>query len=356
MRCTDKKEYMTDRQRLRARERRKRRINSGLFIVLLLCLLVIAGLLLYEFVFRSHELALSDPFELSAAASDLQADVSPEGRALPFTDGLCVTAGDVTYEGESVQYAEAAALMDLSSHEVLYAKNVHEQLYPASLTKIMTALVAIKYGNLDDVITVDEGALDIDAESSVCYLQLGDQYTLRQLIYGLLIASGNDAGNAIAYHVGGSIEGFVELMNEEATRLGATNTHFANAHGLQDENHYTTAYDIYLIFNEAIKQDVFADAISKSSYVVTYTASDGEQYERTWTATSYYFTGEATAPEGVTVFGGKTGTTDEAGACLSLLSKDAYGNSYFSIIMKSDTKEDLYEEMNGLLGIIGERA
>lgn len=353
MRCTDNKE-MTRYQR-RILEQKRRRKKTMILVVILIILMMLVGFLLYEFIFRSHEITFEDPYNISNISYGVRDGIQSEGRAIPFTDGLCVTAGNVDFEGENLEYAEAGAIMDLSNQKVLYAKNIHEQLYPASLTKIMTALVALKYGNLDDTIIIDENALDIDPESSVCYLEYGDEFTLRQLLYGLLIASGNDAGNAIAYHVGGSIENFVQLMNQEAYELGATNTHFSNAHGLQDESHYTTAYDIYLIFNEALKYDVFQDAINQTSYTVTYKKSDGEQYERTWFATSYYFTGEATAPADVTVFGGKTGTTDEAGACLSLLSKDAYGNSYFSIIMKSDTKEDLYSEMNDLLSIINKK-
>ncbi|MDO4345518.1 MAG: serine hydrolase [Eubacteriales bacterium] len=354
MRCTD--DNQTTNSEIRRRSARKQQQTiSILVLILLLCVLALAGLLLYKYVFRSHEIELRNPYEISDASVGVWDEVKVNGRAVPFTDGLCVTAGDVAAEGVALDYAEAGALMDLSDTEVLFAKNVHEQLYPASLTKIMTALVALKYGNLEDTILIDDVALDIDPDSSVCYLQYGDEYTLRQLIYGLLIASGNDAGNAIAYHVGGSIENFVEMMNQEAYEIGATNTHFSNAHGLQDENHYTTPYDIYLIFQEALKYDVFTDAISKQSYIVTYTDAEGEQYERTWTATSYYFTGEATAPADVYVFGGKTGTTDEAGACLALLTKDPYGNSYFSIIMKSDTKEDLYDEMNELLSIINKK-
>ncbi len=353
MRCTDNREM--SRYQKRILEQKKRRTRLWIFSLLLIFLLALVGILLYEFVFRSHEIAFDDPYDISSTVFGVRDGIQADGRAAPFTDGICVTAGDVEFEGVTLEYAEAGAIMDLSSQTVLYAKNVHEQLYPASLTKIMTALVALKYGNLDDTVFIDENALDIDPESSVCYLEYGDEFTLRQLIYGLLIASGNDAGNAIAYHVGGSIEHFVELMNQEAYALGATNTHFSNAHGLQDESHYTTPYDIYLMFQEAMKYDVFADAINQVSYTVTYVKSDGEQYERTWYATSYYFTGEATAPEDVTVYGGKTGTTDEAGACLSLLSKDAYGNSYFSIIMKSDTKDDLYSEMNDLLSIINKK-
>ena len=352
MRCTDRP---LTRQEIRNRRRRRERRKMMVCMLLLLIILSIVASIIYLIFFRSHEIKFEDPYQIEDSTYGVLSSLSQEQRAIPFTDGLCVTAGDVSFDGVSVQYCEAGAILDLSEQNVLYAKNIHEQLYPASLTKIMTALVALKYGNLDDVVTIDEAMLDIDPESSVCYLQLGDQYTLKQLLYGLLIASGNDAANAIAYHVAGSLEDFVYLMNQEAAALGATKTNFMNPHGLQDENHYTTPYDIYLMFNEALKYDTFADAINQSSYIVTYQAADGEFYERTWFATSYYFTGEAIPPEDVLVFGGKTGTTDEAGACLALLSKDPYGNSYFSIIMKADTKSDLYDEMNELLSIINKK-
>lgn len=351
MRCTDKS--TKERRNTRRRQRKAQQLNAGLTLILIVCLLALTGMLLYRFVFRSHELKMTNPYDITSNSYGVLSGFSSGvGRAEPFTSDLCVTAGDVSAPGVNIQYATAGALMNLTNDTVLYAKNVHERLYPASLTKIMTALVALKYGNLDDEIVIDEVALDIDPDSSVCYLALGDKYTLRQLLYGLLIASGNDAGNAIAQHVGGSIDNFVAMMNQEAYEIGATNTHFTNAHGLQDENHYTTPYDVYLMFHEAIKYDVFTDAINKQSYTVTYHDVMGDQYERTWFATSYYFTGEAVAPNGVTVFGGKTGTTDEAGACLSLLVKDDYGNSYFGIIMQSDNKEDLYAEMNMMLSMI----
>ncbi|MDO4522871.1 MAG: serine hydrolase [Eubacteriales bacterium] len=357
MRCTDNAvNQPLTRAQLRLQKRRRRQRRNALLASCLFCLLLAVGSMLYYFIFRSHEISFEDPYDINHEIYGvLNLPSMTSGRAEPFTADLCVTADDVNFDGISLSYAEAGALMDLSEHKVLFASNIHERLYPASLTKIMTALIALKYGNLDDVITVDEIALDIDPESSVAYLEYGDQYTLRQLIYGLLIASGNDAGNAIAYHVGGSIENFVSMMNSEAYAIGATNTHFTNAHGLQDESHYTTPYDIYLMFREAMQYDVFADAINQQVYVVTYTAADGEQYERTWTSTSHYFTGEAVPPENITVFGGKTGTTDEAGACLSLLSKDVYGNSYFSVIMDAQTKDDLYEEMNELLSIINKK-
>ena len=347
MRCTDRDKARA----MRLRERKRQRIKAILMLILIICLAIFAGLMIYKIFFADHELAITNPYNIGDSRYGVMSETAEEARAESFAANLCVTAGDVSAQGVSLQNAYAGAMLDLNDDTVLYATNVHEKLYPASLTKIMTALVALKYGNLDDEITIDEIALDIDAQSSVCYLQLGDVYTLKQLIYGLLIASGNDAGNAIANHVGGSIENFVSMMNEEAQKLGATNTHFTNAHGLQDEEHYTTVYDVYLMFNEAMKYDVFMDAINKESYVATYTDAAGDQYERTWSATNYYFQGLTTAPEGVNVYGGKTGTTDEAGACLSLLSKDDYGNTFLGIIMKADTKDDLYDDMNELLAL-----
>ena len=354
MKCTDRQSGARARRR---QEKKRQQMLAAAMLLAILCVVALIGLIGYLLFFRSHELELTNPYDISSQKYGVlqDADVAVSLRAEPFTKDLCVTAADVSFDSVQTESASAAAIMDLNEHKVLYAKNIHERLYPASLTKIMTALVAIKYGNLDDSIFVDEIALDIDPESSVCYLQYGDEYTLRQLIYGLLIASGNDAGNAIAAHVGGSIEGFVDMMNQEAALIGATNTHFTNAHGLQDENHYTTAYDTYLIFQEALKYDVFNDAINQKAYTVTYKDIEGDLYERTWFATNYYFTGESMPPNGVTVFGGKTGTTDEAGACLALLSKDDYGNSYFSIVMDSDTKENLYLQMNDLLSIINKK-
>ena len=352
MKCTSNKQ-LTPRE-LRHQQQNRQTMKSVItFSVLLVILLVILGFLAYFFLIKGQKDAeLVMPFDRNQVTLGLQRE---EGQttnyAAPFTQDLCVTGADVPMEGLNLT-SKGAGLFDLTNHQVMYSKDVHERLYPASLTKIMTALVALKYGNLDDVITVDESALDIDPESSVCYLQLGDKYTLRQLLYGLLIASGNDASVAIGEHVGGSVEEFVQMMNQEAYDIGATNTHFTNPHGLQDQEHYTTIYDVYLMFQEALKYDDFCDIINQKSYVAKFKLADDTEVERVWDATNHYFMKLAQAPEGVTVFGGKTGTTDEAGACLALMSKDPYGNPFISIIMGAETKDQLYIEMNDLLSKI----
>ena len=170
----------------------------------------------------------------------------------------------------------------------------------------------------------------------------------------MLIASGNDAAMMIAEHIGGSVDNFIAMMNEEAAALGATGTHFTNPHGLTDPNHYTTVYDIYLMLNAALKYDVFQDIISRKNYYAEYSRIDGSPVAVTWESTNYYYTNAAELPDGVTISGGKTGTTEDAGACLAIVAKDLYGNPYISVILHSESKETLYPEMNQLLSLIGD--
>ena len=248
--------------------------------------------------------------------------------------------------------ALSAGLFDLTKEEIVYAKDVFTTRSPASLTKIMTCLTALKYGNPDDIVTVTDTALDIEYGSSVCDIKPGDRISLKQLLYGLIVASGNDAAMMIAEHVGGSVDNFVYLMNQEAQVLGATRTQFTNPHGLTDSEHYTCVYDLYLMFREAMKYDLFMDMISRKNYYAEYTREDGSAVAVTWESTNHYFTGEAQLPDNVIIYGGKTGTTEDAGACLFLLVKDLYGNPFIAGLMHSADKDVLYTEMNGMLSLV----
>ena len=180
-----------------------------------------------------------------------------DGRAPGFAAGLAVPkeGDDSPGEGEAALSARAAGVLSLDGGTALYQQALTERMNPASTTKVMTAIVALKYGNLSDLVTVPEEAVITESGSSMAGVVPGDQMSLEDLLYGLMIPSGNDAANAIAVHVGGSIEGFVSMMNQEAARLGATGTHFVNANGLTDPDHYTTAYDLYLMFHEALSYD-----------------------------------------------------------------------------------------------------
>ena len=139
--------------------------------------------------------------------------------------------------------------------------------YPASLTKIMTCLIALENGNLSDVVTVSESALaDLDEDSSVAGLVVGEQMTLENLLYCMMVVSGNDACNVIAEHVAGSVTDFVRMMNQRAYELGCTNTHFNNPHGLHDESHYTTARDLAIITQAALKSENFRQIVDTYEY------------------------------------------------------------------------------------------
>ena len=191
-----------------------------------------------------------------------------------------------------------------SKKEAVYKKNIFEKLYPASTTKILTAYVALKNGNLDDVVTVSANAANQASDSSVCELKEGDKITLRDLLYGLMLRSGNDAAVAIAEH------------NAEAKALGATGSHFVTPNGLHDEEHYSTVYDMYLFMNAAVKNETFLEIIKSSRYTANYTDAAGNPVTKEWDSTNKYLMGTEPMPEGVTVIGGKTGTTGEAKYCL----------------------------------------
>ena len=135
--------------------------------------------------------------------------------------------------------ARAACILDQQTGRVLYAYNEQARLPMASTTKVMTALLAIERGNLQDRVVCSEQAFGVSGTSM--YLQLGEERTLEEMLLGLMLSSGNDAAVAIAEHIGGTLDGFVELMNARAGEIGAMNTHFANPHGLPDDSHYTTA-------------------------------------------------------------------------------------------------------------------
>lgn len=240
----------------------------------------------------------------------------------------------------------------MDGSQTFYSKNVYEKLYPASTTKIMTALIAIKYGNLSDEVTVTSDAVIAEAGATLSGIHPGDKLTLEQLLYGLMLPSGNDAGAAIAVHMGGSIEGFADMMNQEARAIGATGTHFTNPHGLHEEDHYTTAYDLYLIFHEALKYPKFREVTGSTAYAASYQSASGETISTTWKGGNWFMTGERETPEGLTVFGGKTGTTRAAGYCLVMGTRDASSDEYISVIMKAESRPGLYDNMANIISKI----
>lgn len=160
--------------------------------------------------------------------------------------------------------ANNAILMEQSTGAVLYEKDAHDTREIASITKIMTALIALESNQLKEKAKTSRRAINV--EGSSIYLEQGEEMTINDLIYGLMLRSGNDAAVAISEHIGGSVEGFVHLMNEKADWLGMTNTNFTNPHGLSSKNHYSTAYDMALLMRYAMKNDDFMKVSGSKQY------------------------------------------------------------------------------------------
>ena len=215
--------------------------------------------------------------------------------------------------------AKAAVLVDADEGRIIFGQNEQEREYPASITKVMTALLtleAVDAGklSLDQPITASAVVNDQDPEGSSAGIEEGEVLTVEQLLYCLLLVSANEAADILAETVSGSREAFVELMNQRAQELGCTGTHFANTNGLHDVNHYTTAYDIYLFFREAMKHETFMTITGSVAYEVPATnKSEARELHTTnsllsnWRILDYLYDG---------VDCGKTGSTPEAGYCL----------------------------------------
>jgi len=320
---------------------------------ILLSVVLSAGLLLTG---CGQPVSIEDPYDIGTSATNAKYEsgtelISGSEDAVHFfAEDLCVAEDEETHsDAVTSEVVEAAGVFLPTDGTIPYQKNIYEKMYPASTTKIMTAYLAITQGNPDDIVTVSEHAVDQASDSSVCGLRAGDQIKLSDLLYGLMLRSGNDAAVAIAEHISGSEEAFAQLMNETARSFGATNTHFVNPNGLHDDDHYTCVYDLYLIFSHAIEQEEFMNLIRTTSYTVYYTDANGNDASQAWTNTNKYLNGEVTQPEGITVFGGKTGTTNAAGYCLVLLSENDKNEPVISIILKADGRSNLYYVMNQVL-------
>ena len=240
-------------------------------------------------------------------------------------------------------HARAALVVYGDTGEVLYELNARQQMYPASVTKIMTSLVvldAVDAGEIgmDTQVTVSAWAVDLPWGSSTAELKVGEVLTIEQLLYCDLLPSGNDACNVLSEAVGGTMAEFVARMNNKAAELGMENTHFTNPHGLHDPEHYTTAYDIYLMAHAAMENNTFRTIVRTPSYTL---AATNLQPERTIYSTnaflsSYFVPGQIYSK----AIGIKTGNTDEAGRCLASAAVDEQGRTFYCVVLGSEYTTD----------------
>lgn len=251
------------------------------------------------------------------------------------------------------EQVKAALLMECESETLFYEYKINDIIYPASVTKLMTALLALENGNLSDEIKVNASALKLDVDNAIrVWYEAGDTMTLETALYGTLLPSGNDAAAVVAEHIAGSVEEFVALMTHRAMELGMKSTNFCNPHGLPDERHVTTAWDISLLMKELFSQEQFFEISSQKSHTVSYRNKNAEEVKRTYQNTNQYMAGKYALPEGITILGGKTGTTTEAGKCLVMYVQSPDGKTYLAEVFGAESYEVLYDCMTKLLNRI----
>lgn len=231
---------------------------------------------------------------------------------------------------------EAALLIDLSTGQCLYEKNPDRPMYPASTTKMLTALLALKYGDLEDVVTVGPSVAGVEGTS--IYLEEGEQITLENLLWALLLNSGNDAAIVIAEHIAGSVDEFVAMMNAEARRLGAVNSNFVNPNGLHEDEHYSTARDLSLIAMAAIQDPRFREFVSTTTKHIPREDPESVSYLVNTNKLLWRYEGAV---------GIKTGYTSKAHQCLVALA-ERDGRELMSVVLKNQN-EDVWSDSARLL-------
>lgn len=268
----------------------------------------------------------------TAAASDATA-----------ATGTATSGTGTSTVAEPTIQSEGAVVMDAATGTVLYGKNQNTRYYPASITKLMTALLVLENCQLGDTVTFSKTATEnLEAGAVSLKLTEGDKLTVEQCLYGLLLKSANEVANGLAEKVSGSVSGFASLMNQKAAALGCTGTHFVNPNGLNDTNHYTTPYDMALIARAAFQNDTLRKIDTTLSYKFPATKNAGERtitmgHKMMYSTDSRYYPG---------IIGGKTGYTSKAGNTL-VTGAEKNGVRLIAVVMKS--KSTHYADTKALL-------
>lgn len=231
---------------------------------------------------------------------------------------------------------EAAVLIDSKNGQVLFEKNAAVRVYPASTTKVMTAIIALESGRVGEMVTIPKEASDV--EGSAIGLREGEKISLEDLIYALMLNSGNDSAVAIACHLGGSVTGFVQLMNKKAAELGAVNTHFNNPNGLPEPNHYSTVRDMALITRYAMQNPEFREIVATKIKTITRSDPNAQTYLENHNKLLWNYQG---------AIGVKTGYTEEARQCL-VSAAVRQGRELIAVVMKSEGT-DIWSDSTKLL-------
>ncbi len=253
---------------------------------------------------------------------------------VPFGDVSVSAAKAVTTTWPSAPdiYGKSAVLIEASTGTILFNKKCHKKMYPASITKIMTALLTIENCSLDETVVFSENAVNsLSYDDANIGCQVGEEMTVKDCLYGLMLSSANEVATALGEHIAGSIDKFTEMMNERAIQAGATDTHFANANGLHDVNHYVTAYDMAMITREASRYSLFNEIVNTTTYTIPKnnmreeSFTSYQRHKMIWPTSGYYYDD---------IIGGKTGFTDQAGTTLVTYA-ERNGMTLICVVLKS---------------------
>lgn len=302
---------------------------------------------------------ISGEFDVAKASYDVDAvylkndiEVATLSDAMDFA----IVSPNANKNTDSFQGLYFCLLIDGNTNEVIAAKNPHYRIYPASMTKLMTACVVLDYIekgkiSLDDIVTLDKNYyINVDG-AGTSELTRGCKISVNDLIHGLLIESNNFYGLILADYIAGDVDKFVDMMNKRSIAIGATNTHFVNPHGIDNPEHYTSAYDMYLITKEANKYKLVNDICKLPKYSYYYTDSYGTNIDKDALATNLFLHNKATLPAGFEIEVWKTGTTTGAGNCITMcVSKGE--NIYYLCIGGSCSRKDLYNNIAKVLCLI----
>lgn len=313
---------MKKKQRMRE-ARRKRRILFTVLAVCILCLCAVLGGIKQK---QAYDQKQEEKARIAAEEERKRQQEAEERRKLEERLNVQIDM-DI--------YSEAAIVKDVQNNKVLASKNAEERIYPASMTKILTLLIAVEeLSDLDEKIQipVDEVLAEYERGASMAGFQPGEKVSVKDLLYGLMLPSGAECCTALACRISGSEEAFAEKMNERAKELGMLNSHFVNASGLHEDEHYTTVTDIMILLEQAIKNETFYEVFTTRSYTTAPTAAEPDGI--TFESTMYDKKSTLEVTDGE-ILGGKTGFTNAAGLCLASLA-NVEGQNYILVTAGAD--------------------
>lgn len=270
---------------------------------------------------------MNHSFTLQAASKDALMQAMENRKSLP------VESNEIeNWPSGPAVGAEAAIVMEANTGTILYSKNIHEKLYPASTTKILTCLIAAETSSLDETVTFShEAVFSLEQGSSNMGMDVGQAISMEDCLYGILVGSANEVANAVAEHIGGSMEGFAEIMNKKAAELGCMDSHFVNANGLHDDNHYTSAYDLATIARAFFQNELLAKISGTPSHHFEPTATQPDDFIL---RTHHKLVTQEYTYEGI--IGGKTGYTDMARQTL-VTCAEQNGMKLICVVLKEES-------------------